>query len=106
MRVFVAAAWGASLEYFAHGGYHRPAPAKFAGAIAGVRDSAAGPGNSGGRGMIFHGFIQAGGGSTRFGTDKALVRLGDKTMLQRQGELSADVCHDGTTSAPGGRCAN
>jgi len=25
--------------------------------------------------MIFHGFVQAGGGSTRFGTDKALVKL-------------------------------
>jgi len=26
--------------------------------------------------MIFHGFVQAGGGSTRFGTDKALCAVG------------------------------
>jgi molybdopterin-guanine dinucleotide biosynthesis protein A len=44
--------------------------------------------------MTLHGFVQAGGGSTRFGTDKALVRLGGKTMLQRTGELLAKVCGD------------
>lgn len=44
--------------------------------------------------MIFHGFVQAGGGSTRFGRDKALVRLNGETMLQRTGELLASVCHD------------
>jgi molybdenum cofactor guanylyltransferase len=49
--------------------------------------------------MIFHGFVQAGGGSTRFGTDKALVRLGGKTMLQRTGELLAKVCGDVTIVA-------
>ncbi len=49
--------------------------------------------------MIFHGFVQAGGGSTRFGTDKALVRLGGKTMLERTGELLAGVCHDVTIVA-------
>jgi molybdopterin-guanine dinucleotide biosynthesis protein A len=56
--------------------------------------------------MIFHGFIQAGGGSTRFGEDKALVRLGGKTMLQRTGELLASVCHDVTIIAPAEKYAD
>jgi molybdopterin-guanine dinucleotide biosynthesis protein A len=56
--------------------------------------------------MIFHGFIQAGGGSRRFGTDKALVRLGGKTMLQRTGELLESVCHDVTIVAPDGKYAD
>jgi molybdopterin-guanine dinucleotide biosynthesis protein A len=56
--------------------------------------------------MIVHGFIQAGGGSTRFGTDKALVRLGGKTMLERTGELLAGVCHDVTVIAPAGKYAD
>jgi len=56
--------------------------------------------------MIFHGFVQAGGGSTRFGTDKALVRLGGKTMLQRTGELLASVCDDVTVIAPSGKYAD
>jgi molybdopterin-guanine dinucleotide biosynthesis protein A len=53
--------------------------------------------------MILHGFVQAGGGSTRFGNDKALVQLGGKTMLQRTGELLAHVCNDVTVVAPAGR---
>jgi molybdopterin-guanine dinucleotide biosynthesis protein A len=53
--------------------------------------------------MIFHGFIQAGGGSTRFGTDKALVRLAGKTMLERTGELLASVCHEVTIIAAEGK---
>jgi molybdenum cofactor guanylyltransferase len=53
--------------------------------------------------MSFHGFVQAGGGSTRFGTDKALVRLGGKTMLQRTGELLAQVCGDVTIVAGEGK---
>jgi molybdopterin-guanine dinucleotide biosynthesis protein A len=52
--------------------------------------------------MIFHGFVQAGGGSTRFGTDKALVQLGGKTMLQRTAELLANVCDDVRIVAPAG----
>jgi molybdenum cofactor guanylyltransferase len=56
--------------------------------------------------MIFHGFVQAGGGSTRFGTDKALVRLDGKTMLQRTGELLASVCHDVTIVAAAGNYAD
>lgn len=53
--------------------------------------------------MSQHGFLQAGGGSTRFGTDKALTTLAGKTMLQRTGELLADVCDDVTIVAPRGR---
>jgi molybdopterin-guanine dinucleotide biosynthesis protein A len=56
--------------------------------------------------VIFHGFVQAGGGSTRFGTDKALVRLDGKTMLQRTGELLANVCQDVTIVAAGGEYAD
>ena len=56
--------------------------------------------------MIFHGFVQAGGGSTRFGTDKAMVSLGGKTMLRRTGELLASVCHDVTVIAPAGKYAD
>jgi molybdenum cofactor guanylyltransferase len=50
--------------------------------------------------MITRGFLQAGGGSTRFGTDKALVSLAGKTMLQRTAELLAAACHDVTVVAP------
>lgn len=46
------------------------------------------------------GFVQAGGGSTRFGTDKALVKLAGKTMLQRTGELLESVCDRVTVVAP------
>lgn len=44
--------------------------------------------------MTFHGFLQAGGGSTRFGTDKALVTLAGQTMLQRTAALLSAVCED------------
>jgi molybdenum cofactor guanylyltransferase len=50
--------------------------------------------------MIRHGFLQAGGGSTRFGTDKALVEIAGKTMLRRTGELLAGVCDDVHVVAP------
>ncbi len=38
------------------------------------------------------GFVQAGGGSTRFGTDKALVRIGGETMLARTVGVVGKVC--------------
>ena len=53
--------------------------------------------------MIFQGFVQAGGGSTRFGTDKALVQLDGKTMVQRTGELLDTVCDGVAIVAPSGR---
>jgi molybdopterin-guanine dinucleotide biosynthesis protein A len=56
--------------------------------------------------MIVHGFVQAGGGSTRFGTDKALMRLDGKTMLQRTGELLAHVCEDVSIVAAAGKYAD
>jgi molybdopterin-guanine dinucleotide biosynthesis protein A len=56
--------------------------------------------------MNFHGFVQAGGGSTRFGTDKAMVRLGGKSMLERTGELLAKVCVDVTIVAAEGKYAD
>jgi molybdopterin-guanine dinucleotide biosynthesis protein A len=56
--------------------------------------------------MIFHGFVQAGGGSTRFGTDKALVKLDGKSMLERTGELLASVCQDVNIVAPSGKYAD
>jgi molybdopterin-guanine dinucleotide biosynthesis protein A len=56
--------------------------------------------------MICSGFVQAGGGSTRFGTDKALVKLAGKTMLQRTGELLAGVCERVSVIAPPEKYAN
>jgi molybdenum cofactor guanylyltransferase len=49
------------------------------------------------------GFIQAGGGSTRFGTDKALAKIAGKTMLQRTGELLECVCDEVRVIAPAER---
>jgi molybdenum cofactor guanylyltransferase len=53
--------------------------------------------------MIRLGYLQAGGGSTRFGRDKALVRLAGKSMLQRTGELLASVCSETSIVAPPGK---
>ena len=49
------------------------------------------------------GYVQAGGGSTRFGEDKALATLGGKTMLQRTCDLLREVCKEATIIAPPGR---
>jgi molybdenum cofactor guanylyltransferase len=56
--------------------------------------------------MIVRGFLQAGGGSTRFGTDKALAQLAGKTMLQRSGELLEKICDEVTIVAPAGKYVN
>ena len=56
--------------------------------------------------MSFHGYVQAGGGSTRFGTDKAMMRLGGKNMLQRTGELLAKVTGDVTIVTAEGKYAD
>ncbi|HTQ97807.1 MAG TPA: NTP transferase domain-containing protein, partial [Candidatus Acidoferrum sp.] len=50
--------------------------------------------------MKFHGFVQAGGSSTRFGSDKALAEFNGKTLLTRTGELLAGVCDDVHVVAP------
>jgi molybdenum cofactor guanylyltransferase len=56
--------------------------------------------------MKLHGFVQAGGGSSRFGSDKALVQLAGKSMLQRTAELLASVCDRVTLVAVEGRYAD
>lgn len=56
--------------------------------------------------MSRHGFLQAGGGSTRFGTDKALATFAGKTMLQRTGELLASVSDEIHVVAPEGKYKN
>ena len=43
--------------------------------------------------MTVFGYVQAGGGSSRFGVDKALVELGGKSMLARTCELLTGVCN-------------
>jgi molybdenum cofactor guanylyltransferase len=44
--------------------------------------------------MSVLGYVQAGGGSTRFGEDKALAELGGETMLERTTKLVASVCSE------------
>ncbi|MGB7435578.1 MAG: molybdenum cofactor guanylyltransferase [Candidatus Acidiferrum sp.] len=56
--------------------------------------------------MSRYGFVQAGGGSTRFGADKALAKFAGKTMLQRTGELLANVCDQVLVVAPSGKYKN
>jgi len=53
--------------------------------------------------MIVRGFVQAGGGSTRFGTDKALVELGGKTLLARTVALVDSVCGETRIVAAAGK---
>jgi molybdenum cofactor guanylyltransferase len=56
--------------------------------------------------MNGYGFLQAGGGSRRFGTDKAMVKLGGKPMLQRTAELLASVCDEVFVVAADGKYTN
>ena len=49
------------------------------------------------------GFVQAGGGSRRFGQDKAMIELGGKTMLARTTELVGRVCETVQIVAPAGK---
>ena len=53
--------------------------------------------------MSVLGYVLAGGGSTRFGKDKALVELGGKTMLARTTELAASVCNEAMIVAAEGK---
>jgi len=53
--------------------------------------------------MSVLGYVQAGGGSTRFGKDKALVEIGGKTMLTRTTELVASVCREAIIVAAEGK---
>jgi molybdopterin-guanine dinucleotide biosynthesis protein A len=50
--------------------------------------------------MTVYGFVQAGGGSTRFGRDKALVQFSGQTMLERTARLLSSVCDDVFVVAP------
>jgi len=50
--------------------------------------------------MSVYGYVQAGGGSTRFGVDKALVELAGKSMLDRTCALLAPVCKTVRIIAP------
>jgi molybdenum cofactor guanylyltransferase len=51
------------------------------------------------------GYLQAGGGSSRFGRDKALVKIGGRTMLARTTELIASVCSEAFIVAAEGEYA-
>jgi molybdopterin-guanine dinucleotide biosynthesis protein A len=53
--------------------------------------------------MSVLGYVQAGGGSTRFGKDKALVELGGKSMLARTTELVASACSEAMIVAAEGK---
>lgn len=50
--------------------------------------------------MSVYGYVQAGGGSTRFGADKALAQLAGKTMLERTCELLIPICKSVRVVAP------
>ena len=53
--------------------------------------------------MSILGYVQAGGSSTRFGRDKALVGFGGRTMLAQTTELLASVCGEVTIVAAEGK---
>lgn len=50
--------------------------------------------------MSVFGYVQAGGGSTRFGTDKALAQLAGKSILERTCELLIPICKSVRVVAP------
>lgn len=52
------------------------------------------------------GFVQAGGGSTRFGTDKALARLGGESLLERTAKLVGMICDSVCVVAQEGKYPN
>jgi molybdopterin-guanine dinucleotide biosynthesis protein A len=56
--------------------------------------------------MKFPGYVQAGGGSTRFGSDKALTQLAGKTMLQRSVDSLSVVCRPVKIVAAAGKYEN
>ena len=56
--------------------------------------------------MSVMGYVQAGGGSTRFGSDKALSLLGGKTMLARTVELVHTTCGNVQIVAAAGKYTN
>jgi len=53
--------------------------------------------------MSVFGFVQAGGGSKRFGADKALVQFEGQTLLARTIELVSSVCEETKIVAPLGK---
>jgi molybdopterin-guanine dinucleotide biosynthesis protein A len=54
---------------------------------------------------IVHGYVMAGGASTRFGFDKARAELSGETMLARMGRLVKEVTGSVSVVAPLGRYA-
>ncbi len=50
--------------------------------------------------MSLFGYVQAGGGSTRFGTDKAVAKFAGKTMLERTCGLLVPICKTVRVIAP------
>ena len=50
--------------------------------------------------MSVYGYVQAGGGSTRFGADKALAQLAGKSMLERTCALLIPICKGVRVVAP------
>ncbi len=58
------------------------------------------------RGTNILGYVQAGGGSRRFGSDKAMSVLGGQTMLARTAELVGSVCSGVKIIAAAGKYAN
>ena len=55
---------------------------------------------------LVRGYVLAGGGSTRFGRDKALVEFDGQPMLARMGELVSTVLGEATVIAAEGKYGN